>query len=152
MIPMGTLIHAYSPLNARNAAHEQPCRIATLTSPAKAERGVPAALLIEGGTRTFLPYDAAQPIAHPTNLDPHGNPYRSSWHRVEDCRWIVDEDGTFVHVVPPHPLDPDETIVKEGERDGKRIAITSSGRKVVLDADGNVVRRLTGAEYAQELA
>ncbi len=45
-----------------------------------------------------------------------------------------------------HGLDAGETIVA---RNGD-VAVTSEGRKVVLDADGKVIERLVGPAYGWE--
>ena len=50
-------------------------------------------------------------------------------------------------------LDKGETIIGERtDEDGRHIAVTSEGRKVILDADGGVIERLMGPAYGWEVA
>lgn len=49
-------------------------------------------------------------------------------------------------------LDKGETIIAERtDEDGRHIAVTSEGRKVILDADGGVVERVMGPAFAWEV-
>jgi hypothetical protein len=149
-IPAGTNVHVFSPDQARTGY--EPCKFGIAASEALAgPDGVEAMRVsVDGQTRTF-PYDPRQQAATLTGLDSQGRKFRESVHLITDCRWHRAADGsTFFRHLDRQPLDPNETILGEAVRDGERIAVTSAGRKVVLDDEGMVIRRLVGPAYASE--
>jgi hypothetical protein len=50
-----------------------------------------------------------------------------------------------------HELDRGEEVIGEAVREGRRIAVTDVGRKVVLSDDGHVIERLVGPLYSWEM-
>lgn len=131
---------------AAQAAGEQPASPATVPAP-KPE----AVMAPEPVAAAPAPVaDATVSILPASGLKEGFGPVPPKMDHIETSGVSMDAGQVATEPGKPGELDKGETIIAKRKVDDQTIAVTSVGRKVVLDGKGHVAQRLLGPLYAWE--